>query len=162
MEIDAILCDHAQAADGKLFISGGGIDRSFAGPDLPHMISLGLGAVVRVPYTATNQVHKFTVTIVDEDGQPVGPYSPDGIEQQPVQVEIPFNLGRPPGMMPGMSQPWSVALNFQLPLGRLGQYHFVVGIDGSDEKRLPLLLTLAPQAPNMTFPSGPAAPGRIG
>jgi hypothetical protein len=162
MEIDAILCDHAQAAEGKLFLSGGGIIQAFAGPDQPHMIQLGLGAVVRVPYTATNQVHKFTVSLEDEDGNVVVPFAPDGVpEQPPVHIEIPFNLGRPPGIMPGQSQPWSMALNIQVPLGRLGQYHFVLGIDGSPEKRLPLLVALPPQQQG-GFMSGPAAPGRIG
>lgn len=160
MEINAMLCDHAQAAEGKLFISGGGIDRSWVGPDLPHMIGVGLAVTVEVPYTATNQVHKLGLTMVDEDGQLVRPWMPDGSEAAPLVLDMPFNLGRPPGIAPGSSQTWSAALNIQLPLSKLGQYNFVLSIDGSEEKRLPLLVALMPTPGG--FGMGPATPGPIG
>lgn len=145
MEIDAILCDHAQAAEGKLFISGGGIIRSWVAPEPPHMIMVGIGAVVQVPYTATNQLHQFAVVMVDEDGEPVRPFTPDGAPEQPsVELTMPFNLGRPPGIVPGEVQLWTAAVNIQLPLPSLGGYNFVIKIDDAEVERLPLRVAAIP------------------
>jgi hypothetical protein len=162
MEIDAILCDHAQAAEGKLFISGGGIDRSFVSPEPPHMIGIGLAALIKVPYTATNQLHHLTLNLVDDDGAPVRPMTPpDMPEAPPLEVSMPFNLGRPPGLQPGEPQLWPVAININLPLPRLANYFFVLSVDGTELKRLGLRVMTMPQGPGVMM-TGPAAPGPVG
>ena len=45
MEIDALVCDHAEVADGKLFINGAGITVSWVAPQAPHVIGVSLAAV---------------------------------------------------------------------------------------------------------------------
>src|SRR5262249_36448188 len=64
VEVDAILCDYVQASDSKLFINGGGIMRSWVSPVPPHMITVGLGAIVQVPYTETNKPHTLRIALL--------------------------------------------------------------------------------------------------
>jgi hypothetical protein len=56
VEIDVMLCNHAEAAENKLFLTGGGINMSFVGPEPPHVVSVAVGGVVHVPYQSTDQV----------------------------------------------------------------------------------------------------------
>ena len=64
-------------------------------------ITIGVAAVVKVPYTATNQPHTLTITLVDEDGNGVSPFVPDGVpDPGPIRGELSFNLGRPGGPEP--------------------------------------------------------------
>lgn len=159
METDALLCDHAQAAEGKLFISGGGVTRSFVSPAPPHIVMVGLAAVVHVPYTATNEPHTITVSLVDEDGQPVTPYVPEGMpEVPPVEVSLPFNLGRPADLTPGEPQTYPFAANFNMGLRKLGGYTFQVKIDGAKVKDLGLRILTAPAPMGLVIP-GAGSPG---
>ncbi len=154
VETDALLCDHAQAAEGKLFISGGGVTRSFVSATPPHIVLVGVAAVVHVPYTATNEPHMITVSLVDEDGQPVAPWVPEGMpESPPVEVSTQFNLGRPADLTPGEAQTYSFAGNFSLGLRKLGGYTFQIKIDGTKVKDLGLRILTAP------MPMGLAVPG---
>src|SRR4051812_26271979 len=106
MELDVMLCDHAEAHQGKLFINGAGINLVFVSPQPPHVVSLYLAAVVQVPYTQTNQMHTLTVKLLDEDGNPVIPWTPEGVIESapPVQMDAQFNVGRPPILPPGEAQ----------------------------------------------------------
>lgn len=58
---------------------------------------------ILVPWTATNQKHRFTLRLVDADGQEV-----TGAATQPLRVEGEFEMGRPPGAKPGaaLTQPF--------------------------------------------------------
>jgi hypothetical protein len=139
MDIDAMLCDHAETAEGKLFINGAAITMLWVAPTPPHVIHLGVAAVVHVPYTETNQPHQIRVTIVDEDGDPVVPWAPEGTAS-PGAVEIrgDFNVGRPPTLSPGESQALPFAFQLSgLPMPRIGLYSVVVEIDGVESRRLP-------------------------
>jgi hypothetical protein len=158
VEVDAILCDHVQAADNKLFISGGGIMRCWVSPEPPHMITLGIGAVVQVPYTATNQAHTLTIALLDEDGHPVVPFVPEGApEPGPIDATVTFNLGRPPGLSHGEAQPYCVAANFTIGLRQLGGYTFVIKIDGTKARDLSLRVAAAPPTMGIVQPGMPTA-----
>jgi hypothetical protein len=136
MDIDAMLCDHAETAEGKLFINGAAISLLWVAPQPPHVINLGVAAVVHVPYTDTNQPHQIRVTL--EDGDPVVPWSPEG-SPSPDAVEITgdFNVGRPPTLSPGESQALPFAFQMTgLPMPRLGLHSVVVEIDGVERRRL--------------------------
>ena len=158
MEIDAILCDHVQASENKLFMSGGGISRSFVSPQPPHVIMVGVAAVIQVPYTATNQAHSLTFSLVDEDGNPVTPFVPDGVpDPGPIRGTVAFNLGRPPTINAGESQPYCFAANFNFGLRQQGGYAFVLEIDGSKVKELPFRVIATPPAIGLIQPGGPLA-----
>ncbi len=138
MEINALLCDHAEVADGKLFINGGAINLLYVPPQPPYIISLFVAVIVHVPYTATNQSHVVTVRLLDADGDEVAPWTPPGAGAAgPVQASTSFTIGRPPNLQPGESQTMPLAFGLQgLPLGKLGTYAFVIEIDGSVETQL--------------------------
>ena len=153
-----MLCDFVQAADNKLFVNGGSVNRSWVQPEPPHRVKLGLATVVHVPYTATNQPHKLTITLKTEDGKPVVPHVPDGMpEPGPVEVAVTFNVGRPPILTPGETQDWSFAVNFELDLPQLGGYNFLISIDGSEAKRLPLRVAVLPPGMNLIQPQAAAS-----
>ena len=158
MEIDAMLCDHAQAADSKLFVSGGGVVRSWVSPQPPHVIMIGVAAVVKVPYTATNQAHTLTITLIDEDGNGVSPFVPDGVpDPGPIRGELSFNLGRPAGLSPGEAQPYCLAANFNIGLRQLGGYTFELAIDGTKMKELSLRVAAAPPTMGLIQAGGSVA-----
>lgn len=85
-----MLCDHAQVADGKLYISGGGW--SFTGP-VPSPSAIAIK--IDVPWDRTNDQIHLLLRLLGQDGEPVmqdGPIGP-----QPIQLEADFEVGRPPG-----------------------------------------------------------------
>ena len=79
MEINALLCDHAESAEGKLFINGGGVNMIYVQPQPPYVISIFVAVVVHVPYTDTNVDHTVAVRLMDEDSNPVSPWAPEGV-----------------------------------------------------------------------------------
>ena len=158
MEVNAFLCDYVQAADSKLFVNGGGVMRCWVGPQPPHMITLGVAAVVQVPYTETNKAHTLHIALVDEDGHPVIPFVPEGApEPGPVEGAVSFNIGRPPGLSHGEAQPYTVAANFTIALQELGGYTFEISIDGEKEKALSLRVATAPPPMGIIQPGMPTA-----
>jgi hypothetical protein len=138
MEVTALLCSHAEAVSNLLFVSGGGIDQTVIQPGrpAPWSVALALGMSIEVPWTATNQEHSVRVTLVDTDGHPVEvPTAPDA--RQEFGVNLKFNVGRPPQLTVGASQTVQLAINIPvLPFETLGEYEFVIAIDGTEEKRL--------------------------
>lgn len=145
MQVDAMLCNHAEAAEGKLYLNGAGVSICWVGPEPPHLIQLALGAIIRVPYTATNQPHSLTVRLLDEDGHPVVPWGPPGAEPMPpVEAANNFTVGRPPHLAPGEDQSLPFALQFQLAVPRPGAYTFQLEIDGEAVRALPFRAMVPP------------------
>ena len=134
-----MLCDHVETAEGKLFINGAAISTLWVAPAPPHVVNLGIAAVAHVPYTETDRQHVVRVTVVDEDGEPVAPWSPDELpDAPPIEIVGEFSVGRPPALAPGESQ--AVPLAFQvnsLPMPRVGLCSVVVEVDGDEVRRLP-------------------------
>lgn len=147
MEVDAFLCDHAQAAEGKLFVNGAGINILWAqAAQEPYGINVSVASIAQVPWTATNQAHTFRVHVEDEDNRKVRPWAPDGHpELDEVALETAFTVGRPPNLQVGEAQTVPFAFAFNFPVAKLGLYSFVITVDGSEMKRLPIRLTLMPQ-----------------
>lgn len=138
MELDAMLCDHAEAVQGKLFINGGAIDICYTMPVPPHIVTFAVGLVIRVPYTATNQAHTLIVRLLASDGAAVTAYAPGVEEPGTIEAQLPFNLGRPPMLQPGDFQHLPLGVNFSaLPLPSLGGYSVQLLIDGTEMTRLP-------------------------
>src|SRR3954454_9121363 len=96
-------CDSAVAAEGKLYVHGGGWNMLTAA-SFPFVQSrIGLAVIVGVPYTSTNRDHTFDLRLLDQAGRPV-PIGPvigtdeTGAVQRPIGVGAQFNVGRPPQM----------------------------------------------------------------
>jgi hypothetical protein len=156
VRVTAMLCNHAEAQNNLLYISGAGIDRAIVPPGTagPWPISVAIGLLVAVPWTSTNQQHIVRITLIDADGHsvrvPTGPDSEDDLK-----AEAAFNVGRPPELGIGEDQTVSLAVNMpMLPMNALGQYKFIIELDGSAEVELPYRLTTPP---GMTVGIGPTS-----
>jgi hypothetical protein len=147
IEIDAFLADSVVVSDGKIYAQGAGWNIINVVRVPTRHDRLGIGFVVRVPYTATNQEHSFELRLEDADGArlPFGdnPHGEGRIQAWGSQ----FNVGRPPTLKPGDEQVVPFALNIDgLVFEKAGNYRFVISIDGNDTKELPFRVMLIQQA----------------
>jgi hypothetical protein len=162
-QIDAILCNHAEAVNNLLYIAGGGIEISFvqAGAAPPYAVTIGIGIMVTVPWGQTNQQHTVEIELISEDGQPVQvPVMQDVM--QPLHSLLAFNVGRPPGLTVGDDQHVCLAANLAaLPMPSLGKYEFIIRVDGHDERRLPYRVMPAPGTQMIAGPSSLPGPSQL-
>ena len=118
-----MLADHAQVADGKLFISGGGWSTCGAGP-----VACSVAVIFHVPWQETDERVSFALRLIDQDGRAVmQPGARDGL---PVQVNGHFEARRPPGMTPGTEISVPMSFNIVLHLAPGGRYNWVLDVDG--------------------------------
>jgi hypothetical protein len=129
MKVIMLLADAAQAADGKLFVLGGGW--SLAGPGPTPM---AIAIKVDVPWDRGNIVHEWKLELVDADGESVlVPLQPEG-EPGPLQLQGAFEPGRPPGLRPGTPLDVVLAVNFgPLPLPPGARYEWRFSVNGFDD-----------------------------
>ncbi|MER7762204.1 hypothetical protein [Streptomyces sp. NPDC097619] len=123
-----MLCDHAQVAEGKLFISGGGW--SVTGP-MPSPSAVALK--IEVPWNQANTPIKFVLELVDQDGKAVQQQGPLGL--QPLRIEGQVEVGRPPGLAPGtpLDVPLAIGVG-PLPLMPGKRYTWRLTLDGQTEE----------------------------
>jgi hypothetical protein len=147
MEIDALLCDYAQVAGGKLFIAGANIDRAFFPPGAqpPYLPTFAVAGVVHVPWTETNKQHILNFELIDADGSPIRIPAEVNPDQPEVRGEMPFNVGRPPILESGDAQMVPFAFNFQaLPLVKAGKISIKLILDGHDVKTMNFSIVIEP------------------
>ncbi len=143
MEVNAVLADSVVVAEGKLYVQGGGWNVLNALSMPTQHDRIGIGIVVHVPYTATNQMHNLEVTLVDEDENsvPLGTAPPGVVVDSPDgkvrKLGAQFNVGRPATIHAGDEQVTAFAININgLVLETPGMYSFVIGVDGTEVSRL--------------------------
>lgn len=138
MELDVVLCNHAEAVNNLLYLAGAGINVAYApaGSPPPYGASVGIGLLVTVPWQQTNQRHTAEITVVTEDGEPLTVRTgPD--TSGPLSVIMGFNVGRPANIVPGDDQVVALATNLVgLPFPGYGKYEFLVSVDGNPERRI--------------------------
>lgn len=118
-----MLADHAELANGKLFINGGGWTWRSAAP-IPWALSLE----VKAPWTEMNRQFTFVLDLVDSDGQPCTAEGPEGL--QPVTVNGGFKLTAGPQQKAGSRLVGLAALVLPpLPL-ESGHYEWNLSING--------------------------------
>lgn len=112
-----LLADSAQAVAGKLYVLGGGW--SMTGPQpTPSAIAIKF----EVPWESANRRHKVRIELLDSDGNAVQVPGPEGPQAMLVQADL--EVGRPPGLTPGMPLDSTFAINIgPLPL-RAGRYEW--------------------------------------
>lgn len=143
MEVDAFLADSAESVQGKIYALGIGWNTIFC-PSFPVVHArVAIGITVRVPYTATNQMHTISAHLETEDALRVQLGLSQGaadLDPTPVlELKAQFNVGRPPLLPAGDEQIVAFAMEVnQLPFESPGMFSWVISIDGVEVKRLPM------------------------
>jgi hypothetical protein len=88
-------------------------------------IAMALAINVSIPWTATNERHRFIARLLTEDGQSVA--DPEG---KALEIQGDFEMGRPPGTKPGTAFNAPMAVQLVVPLA-LGGYRWELSIDGT-------------------------------
>lgn len=125
-KVTMMLADHAQAADGKLNIIGGGWTVTGPGP-VPFAIALS----IEMPWQAAGVEHSFKLELVDDEGVPVEVPTADG-GSAPLVIQGPVPLAIPPGMKRGTPLTTGIAINFSPapPIPPGGRYEWRLEVDG--------------------------------
>lgn len=122
-----LLCDFAQAAEGKLYVMGGGW--SIRGDLAP----MALAIKIDVPWSETNRRHEWRLSLVDADGYPVLVEGPEGM--RPIEVRDGFEVGRPAGLPEGTPIDLPLAINVgPIPLTPASQFSWRLEIDGRTDE----------------------------
>ena len=135
MDVTLLLCDFAEAVNGKLYVMGGGWNVLFA-PGQP--VTMSVAAVVAVPWDQTNRPHELSLELLTEDGASVE------VEEQAVEVTGEFELGRPPGIKPGSSLNAPFVWTFAGLALDAGGYEWKLSIDGEPVASRPFAVTSPP------------------
>jgi hypothetical protein len=144
-----VLCDYADNAKAKHFISGAGLSNipvPAQGPESTVLIlpTFAIALAIDVPYLVASGKHSARVRIEDSDGQPILP--------QPIEAQ--FEPSRPLGMGPDNWQTHKMSFNILgLRFPREGIYSVVVDIDGAESAR---------QSVHIMKRSSNTATGRVG
>lgn len=162
LEVDAFLADSVVVAENKIYAQGAGWDSIFTAGFPFKQPRIGIGILLRIPWSATNKMHEFSVKIVDQDGNkialgaaPPGTNLPDGKVHELVGS---FNVGRPPLLTPGDSQLVPIAVNVDgLEFAGPNFYSAVITLDGKDMRRLPIRVRTMVQMPGFPQPVRPVA-----
>jgi hypothetical protein len=135
--VTMMLCDHAQVADQKLYISGGGW--SITSTPTPPA---GVALLLQVPWGETNRKIPFALRLVTEDGEPVIQPAPPAGQPLPVEVAGEIEVGRPAGLPQGTMIDAPLAINYRELLLEPGKrYVWELELDGQkhDDWRLAFL-----------------------
>jgi len=132
-----MLADHAEAVNGKLYVTGG-CWNSIVVPQFPVVHPhFTVAASLHVPWQATNQQHSLRPDLIDGNGQSVLPEPMQGL----------FEAGRPPGMRSGDEAVIVFAFNFNgLRLEAAGIHEFVLEVDGTELGRIGFKVIVAEPA----------------
>jgi hypothetical protein len=119
----ALIADHADIVNGKLYLMGGGWD-VYQASELPATIRMSITVGVRIGWEETNKRHPVNVFIEDDDGRVLA------------KIEGAMQVGRPANLPAGGSQLSQMAANLPLTVDRHGGYRVrvVAGEEGSQEE----------------------------
>lgn len=123
MRVRMLLCDAAQAVNGKLYILGAGWNVIGPQPS-PSAIALQID----VPWDQANERHRVKLRLLTQDGQPVVVPTPVG--DRPVELGAEFEVGRPAGHPRGA--PFSVVMGINigpLPLPPASRFEWKCYVD---------------------------------
>jgi hypothetical protein len=125
-----LLADHAQVADGKLYVNGGGWSIVDANPP-PYSIVL----ILLVPWDRAGAPLEFRLTLVDEDGHVVR----TGSEGRELRFAGRIEVARPPAHRAGVPLDLPMVIGVPpVPLQPAARYTWMLEVDGQsrDDWRL--------------------------
>lgn len=117
------VANHAEALNGLLYLMGAGWTDSWRQPNPDGSIpatTLGVGVSILVPWGETNRRHDLVVKLEHEDGGLGGPPM--------MEVHGQFEVGRPPGVTPGVDLRSVLAINGQVVFEKPGGYRLMAQI----------------------------------
>lgn len=135
IEATILLCDFAEAINGKLYMMGAGWNVLFA---VNQPVNTSIAVLVEVPWDETNRRHQLSVELLTDDGEPV-----EG-QGQPVVARGEFEIGRPPGVKPGSSFNAPFVWTFNSLVLAAGSYAWHVAIDVQPIARRAFVVTFPP------------------
>jgi len=115
-----LLADHAEAVNGKLYMTGGGWN-VLRLPELPHEWAFHIALGIDIAWHETNATHELRVGIHDPDGIELG----EGLAAS-------FETGRPPGMPAGQEQRLVMSIGASSTFTASGPHAAVVQVDGEE------------------------------
>lgn len=132
MKATLLLCDAAQVSGGKLYVMGGGWALLNA-PNMP--VNMALAVLLEIDWNEANERHTVEAKLMTDDGEAVE------IEGQQVSVTGQVEVGRPPGLKPGMNlnAPMALAIN-GMPLPS-GGYRWELHVDSAMAATAPFRVT---------------------
>lgn len=139
MKVTMLLCDSAQAVNGKLYVLGGGW--TLTGPD-PTPSALAI--LIDVPWDEANKEHRLKLALVTEDGRPVNILTgPAG--ERPLEIGAAFEIGRPAGHRAGTPLSVVMAINIgPLPLPPNARYEWRCYVDDRTDDDWRLVFSTRP------------------
>ena len=123
-----LLCDAAQAADGKLYVLGGGFSHVYT-PNAPATMALAI--LIAVPWNRANEKHTVEAVLVTADGQQVE------MGDTPIMAGGELEVGRPPGLRAGTQLNTSLVFNFNGLVLEIGDYVWELRVNGGTQARAP-------------------------
>ncbi len=124
-----ILADSAQVIGNKLYLLGGGWDHLTVNAPFPIEQRCAVALSVKVAWNETNQKHSFEIEIISEDKSTEEPKSMMKAGGQ-------FELGRPPGILPGQEQRFQIAIDMGLKIEGAGTKTIITRVEGQEMRRL--------------------------
>jgi hypothetical protein len=115
--------DRAEAINGKLYLMGGAWDRLWIGDFATQPHPVGIAICVVVPWSATNEDHRLSVMITNDD------------EVEVASTQIGFRAGASAQMARTESQKVLLALTMQPRLERPGTYTIKAIVDDDSDLR---------------------------
>ena len=104
-EVTMLLCDAAQAVEGKLYVLGGGWSQMVYNPDEPTDMAPAIK--LSVPWDQANRPVNVRAALYDEDRRPMV------LGDNPVELGGQLEVGRPPGMKHGTPLDAHFVLDFK-------------------------------------------------
>lgn len=119
-----MLADHAQTAEGKLYVIGGGW--AVCGPaPMPFAIA----GTIEFPWSDVGTTHRFRLDLIDSEGRPVEVDTDQG--PQPVRIEGAFPVSASPETKRGTPVTLPLAINFPpTPIPAGGRFEWRLELDG--------------------------------
>lgn len=140
MKLTAFFCaDHAEAVNGKLYVTGGCWNTLNVGSVPTNYPHLSLCIALDVPWEQSDDRHSFEVRLVDADGRDMLPQAFGG------QIDA----RRPPDLRPGDMVAIVMVINLNnMTLKQDGHHEFVLSVNDRPlgRARFKVNVTQAPEA----------------
>ena len=144
LTVTGFLADSVVTSEGKLYVQGAGWNVIWTQQFPVRQPRLGIGLIVSIPYTATNEPHELEVFGRERPGDgrtmQLG-QQPDGSPLTTLGGSI--NVGRPPELAHGDEQLVALGLNIDgIEFDHPDRYGVIVELDGNRMLTLPFRVTI--------------------